>query len=146
MKIKILVSWIIVSVGLISVRADDNPSQAAARAALAKMLLQLERPQPPTNPALALAPRIPQMVPPAVAAPKEKLPVEPSPRWDAAADLKKLVVAPPATNGVPKPVAAAVMPARQIPAPVAPAPRVEPKKETPVVAAPNPVPRPCRLK
>ena len=47
---------ILLGAGFISARADDNPAQAAARAALLQKLNEPDRPQTPVSPPPALTP------------------------------------------------------------------------------------------
>ena len=56
MKIRIVLAlWVLLGAGFISARADDNPAQAAARAALLQKMNELDHPQSlvPSAPALA---------------------------------------------------------------------------------------------
>jgi len=57
MKTRIVLSLcILLGAGFISVRATDNPAQAAARAALLQKLNELDHPQTSVSPAPALTP------------------------------------------------------------------------------------------
>ena len=143
MKISVLLAGISVCAALVSVRADDNSSQAAARAALAQMQFQLEHPQwqlPTNQPAIWSF---------AAAEINRTSPVQPNARWDSEsamampAHLRNFPVAPAATNAVRQPNDISATPTKRAPKTMASVAAPAPKAKAPAALTQRPATRPA---